>query len=82
MHGPETVIRRNQDERVWAGNLDQAPDDFINPSEVPLDPIPICSSFFLVVPGMLVIDYVPQLVLNAIGAPEILKERVPFVPGY
>src|SRR5262249_35584405 len=35
--------------------------------------------FAFVVSRMMFVDDMPQLVLNPVGAPEVLKERVPFI---
>ena len=77
------MIRCDQDYRIMTCQLDQSPDDFIHSPEVLINSIAIEFCFLLVMPGVIFIDDVPELVLNAIGAPEILKERIPVVSrGY
>src|SRR6185369_16396697 len=78
----ESVIRRDHDEGIGACKLDQASNDFIDPLEVFKDAIAVSPGLFRVMSRMLFVDDVPQLVLNAIGAPEILEERIPFVSGH
>src|SRR5207253_9373264 len=69
----EAMIGRHPDYRIAARHLDQPPADFIDAMKVGTDLFLILTPLFGVVARVGFVKDVPQLVLYAVGAPEVLK---------
>ncbi len=76
------MVGRHPYGRVISGKLDQPADDLIDAVEIFIDPVAVQLGLFRVVARVRFVEDVPQLVLYAVGPPEVLEEGVPAVTGH